>query len=162
MAKSSGWLGKRISKTLQDYAPQVHKKGMVSKSLRQGSITNLTISRNVTYDEKLARSGHTPADSTKYYNQSTLAVQLSSANVLSGHETTDVIRLPTLQALSDLPSVLEAERVMNELYKPCSIGLFMEGGALRPLMRYVFASALRHYNAKVREFGRESAPIKSV
>lgn len=162
MAKSSGWLGRRVGKTLEDYGPQVHKKGMVSKSLRQGSITNMTISRNVTYDEKLARSGHTPADSTKYYNQSTLAVQLSSANVLSGHETTDVIRLPTLQALSDLPSVLEAERVMNELYTPCSIGLFMEGGALRPLMRHVFASALRHYNAKAREFGRESAPIDAM
>ena len=35
---------------------------------------------------------------------------------------------------------------MNELYMPCSIGLFMEGGALRPLMRCVFASALKHYS----------------
>lgn len=162
MAKSSGWLGNRIGQTLKDYGPAVHKKGMVSKSLRQGSITNMSISRNVTYDEKLARSGHAPADSTKYYNQPTLAVQLSSANVLSGHETTDKIRLPTLQALSDHPSYVQAERVMNELYKPCSIGLFMEGGALRPLMRYVFASAVKHYNAKVSAFGRESAPIDAM
>jgi len=108
----------------------------------------MAVHPDVSHPELVSRGGWSPDNSSKYYYVSTTAINLRPMRCLQGHRNANVtVHVPRISCLGENAASL-AEEVMDHLYAPISVGEFLPGERLRPILRVVFATNVMYFREK--------------
>jgi hypothetical protein len=140
-----------IQKNLhKDYPPNI-KQSFTAKSLRQGSIGELTLYSDITVFQACTRTGHSANTSIHSYTDTTHpAKAIPAANVLAGQSNIHThIVLPKLNAIG-LLNAAQVDKLVDKLFS-VNVPVFDKCDHLRVVLRTRAASLIMHHRQLTRK-----------
>jgi hypothetical protein len=155
-------VSRKISTVLKAHVPvgtpKTVKDGLTSRSLRQASITEMSMNPASTPHTVCARSGHKVGNnSDKYLDPDNLKRGLVGAQILAGNEPTDcVVRFPLLSHLGIQckPSI---DRFCDIFMEGCGVEAWMPGGPLHAFSKDLVAVIIMRFLEAEEMFGPSNA-----
>jgi hypothetical protein len=151
-------VAKKLTVGIRKYLPQALSKELrdsfSSRSLRQGSITELSMIPDMTLFQLCARSGHDIGNTVGVYvDKKNVAKTIPAANAL--HQRASILAkvvVPRLECLGE-DAQEQVQRLMKEMFPAVSIAEFHPGQVLYPVLRICVASLIMHNPQVERDCG---------
>ena len=159
--KMDKYVASLITSTIKQHISPGIKDYVTSKSLRRGASTMLSLARDVSFPEVLARSGHSSGTNVDHYVISTLAASLPGSRSLPGWKyPRECVYPPRLECLGT-HSQDDVEKTMELLF---AIGVpeFKQQQKLRPMLRTCMATHIMYYTVFRMRYGASHMATESL
>jgi len=134
-----------LQSNLPSTCPQKIRKSYTARSLRKGTITELTTDGRMTSFDVCARSGHSTGTSLDYYiDKNNVSYSVRAAKARAGYKNLNApSKVPNIDSLgSELQCQLR--NLMEKLFI-VSVPAFKEDGKLHSILRICLASVIMHH-----------------
>ncbi|KAL7494080.1 hypothetical protein ACHAWT_003130 [Skeletonema menzelii] len=159
----------RMTRTLRGNIEFPHRReAFTSRSMRKGSMTEIRLHRDLSYEEELARSGHTiggggpPKNSNaEGYIASTPGMNAPGGLAMAGYENCHMQPQPMSFACLGTEVRDAVQRLVNALFVN-DVPELKKGGKLRPLVNVCAARLIGSLNELVRDVGYTHPIVQKI